>query len=33
MGNEVFVWVVYLTTYAFIVGYTLYLLWRLGRSS
>ncbi len=31
MGNEIFVWVVYLTTYAFLFGYTAYLLYRLGR--
>ncbi len=31
MGNQVFVLVVYVLTYAFLVGYTAYLLLRLGR--
>lgn len=31
MGNQIFVWVVYLTTYLFLIGYTAYLLYRLGR--
>ena len=31
MGNQIFVLVVYVLTYAFLLGYTAYLLWRLGR--
>ncbi len=31
MGNQIFVLVVYVLTYAFLFGYTAYLLVRLGR--
>lgn len=31
MGNQVYVLVVYVLTYAFLFGYTAYLLWRLRR--
>ena len=33
MGNAIFVWVVYLSTYAFLIGYTVYLLMRLRREA
>ena len=33
MGNQVFVWVVYVLTCAFLLGYTAYLLVRLGRGA
>ena len=32
-GNAIFVWVVYLATYLFLVGYLGYLLYRFWRNS
>ncbi len=33
MGNQIFVLVVYVLTYAFLLGYTAYLLLRLRRGA